>query len=57
MTLTERETQVLKLRIEQRKTLEECAKEMGVTRERVRQLETKVKKKFQHMNERSSYGN
>ena len=57
MTLTERETQVLKLRNEQRKTLEECAKEMGVTRERVRQLETKVKKKFQHMNERSSYGN
>lgn len=46
MTLTERETQVLKLRIEQRKTLEECAKEMGVTRERVRQLETKVKKKI-----------
>lgn len=46
MTLNERETQVLKLRIEQRKTLEECAKEMGVTRERVRQLEAKVRRKI-----------
>ena len=41
-TLTEREQGVLMLRFQQKKTLEQCGKEYQITRERIRQIETKA---------------
>jgi len=49
--LTEREFIVLKLRNEQNLTLEETGKIFGVTRERVRQVETKALKKLENRRE------
>lgn len=50
--LTEREFVVLQLRFDQRVTLEQAGMELGVTRERVRQLETKALRKLQiHISE------
>lgn len=47
-TLTEREQSVLMLRFQQKKTLEQCGKEFGVTRERIRQIEAKALRKLRH---------
>jgi RNA polymerase primary sigma factor len=50
--LTERERQVVRLRFGledgQVRTLEEVGKEFGVTRERIRQIESKVLAKLRH---------
>lgn len=47
-TLTEREAQVLRLRIGQDCTLKEVAKAFGVTRERIRQIEAKALRRLRH---------
>jgi len=51
-TLTPRERRVLQLRFglvdSQQRTLEEVGKRLGVTRERIRQIETKALRKLRH---------
>jgi hypothetical protein len=47
-TLTERERGVLACRFQRKLTLEQCGKEYGVTRERVRQIEAKALRKLRH---------
>lgn len=47
-TLSEREQGVLSLRFEKRLTLEQCGKEYGITRERIRQIEAKALRKLRH---------
>ena len=47
-TLTEREQGVIMMRFQQKKTLEQCGKECGVTRERIRQIEAKAIRKLRH---------
>ena len=44
--LNEREVHVFKLRIFEQYTLEETAQELGVTRERIRQMEGKIYRKM-----------
>lgn len=46
--LSEREQKVLELRFIDNLTLEECGKELGISRERVRQIEAKVIRKLRH---------
>lgn len=45
-TLTPREESVLRMRLFDELTLEECAKQVGVTRERIRQIEAKALRKL-----------
>ena len=51
-TLSDREAQVLRLRfgmdIDEPRTLEQVGKELGVTRERIRQIETKALRKMRN---------
>lgn len=47
-TLTEREQGVLMHRFQRKLTLEQCGKEYGVTRERIRQIEAKALRKLRH---------
>lgn len=47
-TLTEREQSVLMRRFQQKMTLEQCGKEYGITRERIRQIEAKALRKLRH---------
>ena len=47
--LTARENKVLRLRFIEENTLDECAKEFDVTRERIRQIETKAMRKMREM--------
>lgn len=47
-TLDTREQQVLIMRYKSGMTLEECGKEMGITRERIRQIEAKAIRKLRH---------
>lgn len=47
-TLTEREQKVIKFRYEDNLKLEDAGKALGVTRERVRQIEVKVLRKMRH---------
>jgi len=55
-TLTPREARVLKLRFGlddgQARTLEEVGREFGVTRERIRQIETKALRKLKYVTRR-----
>lgn len=46
--LTDREQGILKFRFREGMTLEQCAKSYGVTRERIRQIESKAIRKLQH---------
>lgn len=46
LQLTPREEKIYELRFRQHKTLEESGKELGVTRERIRQLEARVLEKI-----------
>jgi RNA polymerase sigma factor (sigma-70 family) len=47
-TLTFREQQILGLRFDEDKSLEECGKEMGLSKERIRQMEAKALRKMRH---------
>jgi hypothetical protein len=47
-TLTEREQGVLIHRFQRKLTLEQCGKEYGITRERIRQIEAKALRKLRH---------
>lgn len=47
-TLSEREQGVLACRFQRKMTLEQCGKEYGVTRERIRQIEAKALRKLRH---------
>lgn len=47
-TLTEREQGVIMHRFQRKLTLEQCGKEYGVTRERIRQIEAKAIRKLRH---------
>ena len=47
-SLTYREQQIIGLRFDDDKSLDECGKELGVSRERVRQLEAKALRKMRH---------
>lgn len=47
-TLTERETRVLRLRFNELYTLQKAGEEIGITRERVRQIEAKAIRKLRH---------
>ncbi len=47
-TLTEREQGVIMHRFQRKLTLEQCGKEYGVTRERIRQIEAKALRKLRH---------
>ena len=47
-TLTFREQQILSLRFDEDKSLEECGKEMGVSKERIRQMEAKALRKMRY---------
>lgn len=47
-TLTEREQCVIMLRFQRKLTLEQCGKEYGVTRERIRQIEAKAIRKLRY---------
>ena len=47
-TLTDREQGVIMMRFQQKKTLEQCGKECGITRERIRQIEAKAIRKLRH---------
>jgi hypothetical protein len=47
-TLTEREQGVLMHRFQRKLTLEQCGKEYGTTRERIRQIEAKALRKLRH---------
>ena len=47
-TLTEREQGVLMHRFQRKLTLEQCGKEYGLTRERIRQIEAKALRKLRH---------
>jgi hypothetical protein len=47
-TLTEREQWVLTSRFQRKLTLEQCGKEYGITRERIRQIEAKAIRKLRH---------
>ncbi len=47
-TLTEREQGVIMYRFQRKLTLEQCGKEYGVTRERIRQIEAKALRKLRH---------
>lgn len=47
-TLTAREQKVIKMRFEDSATLEDCAKALDVTRERIRQIEAKALRKLRH---------
>ncbi len=51
-TVTPRQEQVLRLRFEQGKTLEETGIEIGITRERTRQIEAKALRKLRHPDRR-----
>ena len=46
--LTDREKKILNMRLFQGNTLDECAKEFDVTRERIRQVESKAYRKMRH---------
>ena len=47
-TLTEREQSVIACRFQRKLTLEQCGKEYGITRERIRQIEAKAIRKLRH---------
>jgi RNA polymerase sigma factor (sigma-70 family) len=47
-TLTPREQQVIRMRFEDDLTFDECANRLGVTRERVRQIEAKALRNLRH---------
>lgn len=47
-TLSEREQSVIALRFQRKMTLEQCGKEYGITRERIRQIEAKAIRKLRH---------
>ncbi len=47
-TLTEREQGVLMHRFQRKLTLQQCGKEYGITRERIRQIEAKALRKLRH---------
>ena len=47
-TLTYREQQIIGLRFDEDKSLEECGKELGVSKERVRQMEAKALRKMRY---------
>ena len=47
-TLTQREQDVIRMRFEDDLTFDECGKQMGVTMERVRQIEAKALRKMRH---------
>lgn len=47
-TLTPREQQVLKMRYEDNMYLDQCGEVLGVTRERIRQIEAKALRKLRH---------
>lgn len=47
-TLSEREREVIRLRFQKKMTLEQCGKEHGITRERIRQIEAKAIRKLRH---------
>lgn len=47
-TLTEREQGVIMHRFQRKLTLEQCGKEYGLTRERIRQIEAKAIRKLRH---------
>jgi RNA polymerase sigma factor (sigma-70 family) len=47
-TLTFREQRILGLRFDEDKSLEECGKEMGLSKERIRQMEAKALRKMRH---------
>lgn len=44
--LTDKETKVINMRFNDESTLDECSRSLGVTRERVRQIETKALRKM-----------
>jgi len=47
-TLTNREREVIRMRFEDELTYDECAKRFDVTRERIRQIESKAMRKLRH---------
>ena len=51
-TLTNREEEVIRLRFFEGKTLQQIGRKLGVTRERIRQIETKAVNKLRHPSRR-----
>lgn len=47
-SLGEREQEVLRMRFDERLTLEQCGKRLDITRERIRQIEAKAIRKLRH---------
>jgi RNA polymerase primary sigma factor len=47
-TLTYREQQIIGLRFDEDKSLEECGKELKISKERVRQMEAKALRKMRY---------
>lgn len=47
-SLGEREQEVLRMRFDERLTLEQCGKRLDITRERIRQVEAKAIRKLRH---------
>lgn len=55
-TLNERERDIVLRRYKDKKTYEQCSKPYGVTRQRIRQIETKALKKLKYREEMLQYG-
>lgn len=55
LTLTEREETVLRWRYKERLTLEKTGKQVGVTKERIRQIQAKALRKLRHPSRAKQY--